>query len=630
LCVTAFLVTGMPVARGETPSWNVDRVAGTDRYDTAARLSIRMFPDGAEEIVVASGERFADALAAGPAAARRQAPLLLTQRTRVPRPTADELRRLNPRSIVIAGGRAAVSDAVEFALATIAPVTRIAGADRFATSAKLATDGFGTGVPVAFLANGRGFADALAAGAVGGRLGGPVLLVEHSTIPTVVADAIDWLRPARIVLVGGSAATSDALRTALLPHEDIDRVGGGDRFATAAALAREVPGTSDVGLVASGLDFPDALAAAPSVAASGGTLALTGRDCLSTVSAQGMVDDGVEDVVVVGGDAAVPDRAVSPCGPVTASTTTSTTTSTSTTTTTTAPVPVRAIPTLEPKGSFGGDDFPDPAVVRVGTTWFAYSTQVLYMKVPVRSSTDLVTWTQPAEAFPTLPVWAQYGANWAPSVVNAGNGTFVMWYVAQDAASGRQCVSRAVATNPAGPFVDELSAAPVCQLSLGGSIDPQVFTDRDGTRWLYWKSDENALGRPSHIWAATLSADARSVTGSATPVLAQTASWEKPTIEQPSVVRIGEQYYLFYSGGWWDSPEYGVGIAVGLSPAGPFTKLTDTGAWLASSPGAQGPGGLDVFEGPDGGPWVAYHAWGTIVGWVHGGSRTTHLAVLKF
>jgi beta-xylosidase len=229
---------------------------------------------------------------------------------------------------------------------------------------------------------------------------------------------------------------------------------------------------------------------------------------------------------------------------------------------------------------------------------------------------------------PTLASWAEFGANWAPSVVEAG-GHYVVWYAARDHASGRQCVSRAVSDSPDGPFVDELTAAPVCQLALGGSIDPNVFTDTDGTHWLYWKSDENAIGNHAHLWVAQLSGDARTVTGSRTSVLAQDATWEAPTMEQPAVVRNGATYYLFYSAGWWESDGYGVGYATGPSPTGPFTKRTSAAPWLATSAGASGPGALDVFAGP-GGLWASFHAWPGVVGYSAGGIRTMRLARLSF
>lgn len=169
----------------------------------------------------------------------------------------------------------------------------------------------------------------------------------------------------------------------------------------------------------------------------------------------------------------------------------------------------------------------------------------------------------------------------------------------------------------------------MCQTSLGGSIDPHVFTDTDGSRWLTWKSDENALGNPARLWIAALSADATTVTGTPKAILSQTASWESPTIEQPALVRSGSTYYLFYSGGWWESAGYGVGYATASSPTGPFTKRTTTAPWLATAAGASGPGALDTFVGPDGGLWAAYHAWPGVVGYAAGGLRTMRVAKLQ-
>ena len=53
--------------------------------------------------------------------------------------------------------------------------------------------------------------------------------------------------------------------------------------------------------------------------------------------------------------------------------------------------------------------------------------------------------------------------------------------------------------------------------------------------------------------ASSLSSDARSLTSAPSVVLADDAPWETPTIEQPAVVHVGATYYLFYSGGWWES-----------------------------------------------------------------------------
>lgn len=97
----------------------VDRVAGTDRYDTSARLVQRAFPGTAREVWVATGAAFPDALAGVPAAGG--APVLLVAPDRLAPGTVTALERLAPERIVIVGGPNAVSAAVESELAHLLP-----------------------------------------------------------------------------------------------------------------------------------------------------------------------------------------------------------------------------------------------------------------------------------------------------------------------------------------------------------------------------------------------------------------------------------------------------------------------------------------------------------------------------
>jgi beta-xylosidase len=365
-----------------------------------------------------------------------------------------------------------------------------------------------------------------------------------------------------------------------------------------------VPGQTATAVVATGSGFADGLAAGPAVAALGAKFALAGPTCLFAAAADRLAEDGAEELLVVGGPQALSDQAVKPCASTTR-------------------------PVLSNKRATAPGDAPDPTILRTDSGWYAYSTETFFTRLPVRSSVDLTSWGPTSDAMPTLASWVRPGRNWAPAVVEA-NGSYVAWYTAQEDASGRQCISRAVASSPTGPFVDQRTSPAVCQRSLGGSIDPDVFTDIDGSRWLLWKSDENALGRPSRLWIAPLSTDARTVTvASASVILGQSAAWESPTIEQPSIVRRGFTYFLFYSGGWWESSGYGVGYATSTSLTGPYTKQTTSGPWLGTSSGESGPGALDTFEGPGGELWATYHAWPGAVGYGAGGVRTMRVARLQ-
>jgi hypothetical protein len=127
-----------------------------------------------------------------------------------------------------------------------------------------------------------------------------------------------------------------------------------------------------------------------------------------------------------------------------------------------------------------GGDFPDPHVLVVGDVYYAYSTNVAGVNVPVMSSTDLVSWKATSQALPPLPGWASPGRTWAPAVLARG-GFYVLYYTVAQTSTGRQCISVATAASPAGPFRDTSSAPLVCQLDRGRSIGPYVFTDPGGS-----------------------------------------------------------------------------------------------------------------------------------------------------
>jgi len=112
-------------------------------------------------------------------------PILLVARDSIPGAAAAELKRLKPKRVVVLGGEAVVSASVLAALKgyTSGEATRQGGADRYSTAAAVAAEHFEPGVEAAFVATGEDFPDALAGGAAGALLGGPVLLVTKDSIP---------------------------------------------------------------------------------------------------------------------------------------------------------------------------------------------------------------------------------------------------------------------------------------------------------------------------------------------------------------------------------------------------------------------------------------------------------------
>ena len=288
------------------------RLAGADRFATAAAISKASFPAGVPVAYVASGLNFPDALAGAAVAGGAKVPILLVRPDAIPSSIATELARLHPGRIVVLGGTGAVSDGVKAALKayTAGTVTRLAGADRFATAAAISKASFPAGVPVAYVASGLNFPDALAGAAVAGGAKVPILLVRPDAIPSSIATELARLHPGRIVVLGGTGAVSDGVKAALKAYTagTVTRLAGADRFATAAAISKaSFPAGVPVAYVASGLNFPDALAGAAVAGGAKVPILLVRPDAIPSSIATELARLHPGRIVVLGGTAAVSD-----------------------------------------------------------------------------------------------------------------------------------------------------------------------------------------------------------------------------------------------------------------------------------------------------------------------------------
>jgi hypothetical protein len=266
-------------------------------------------------------------------------------------------------------------------------------------------------------------------------------------------------------------------------------------------------------------------------------------------------------------------------------------------------------------------DFPDPDVILVGQTYWAFATNSVAGNIQILKSPDLTHWTAVGNALPSLPQWAAPNYTWAPSVAQI-DGKFLLYYAADLAGSGTECISVATAARPQGPYIDQTSGPLECQRSLGGSIDPSSFVDSNGIPYLLWKS-----GGPgnSKIWSEQLklTGTAFAPGATATGLLVPVRPWESGTVEAPDLVEANGHYFLFFSGNNWNSANYAIGVAVCTGPLGPCLDSSPQ-PLLASGPGAEGPGGPSVFMDTAGSWWMAFHAWAPgAVGFPH--SRALYL-----
>lgn len=311
-------------ARATTPgvagAQAVGRVAGPTRIDTAVAVSRRVFAEGAGGAVLARADEFADALAAAPLAAQAGGPVLLTGAGGLSPATGQELDRLGVDRVYLVGGVQALSQAVaEDLRARGLEVVRLAGPTRVETAVAVARELARLAGPAqtAVLARADGFADALAAGRLAAQAGGPVLLSGTDRLPQATEQALEELVAGQqIYLAGGRAAIGAG------PQRQVEQAGfttrrlaGPERYATAVAVAAEAARLgADLTpvLLASGADFPDALAAGPAAHALGGTVLLVAPDDLDNSAATrdylARHAEAVGAGFVVGGPAAVSDR----------------------------------------------------------------------------------------------------------------------------------------------------------------------------------------------------------------------------------------------------------------------------------------------------------------------------------
>ncbi|MGZ5971331.1 MAG: glycoside hydrolase family 43 protein [Polyangiales bacterium] len=250
-------------------------------------------------------------------------------------------------------------------------------------------------------------------------------------------------------------------------------------------------------------------------------------------------------------------------------------------------------------------DCPDPGVLVDGSTYvMACTSGGAADAFPIRTSKDLVSWKSAGHIFPSAnkPTWAK-GDFWAPEIHKVGK-KYVAYFSARHT-SGVLSIGAASSDSATGPFTD--IGAPLLHDASMGLIDVNEFEAPDGSRYLLWKEDGNAVGKPTPVHVQKLAADGLSLVGSRITAITNDRGWEGSLVEGPWMIEHGGTYYLFYSANGYASSAYAIGVARSSSPMGTFEKLatpilTSGGAWA-------GPGHCSVVDLPDGETEVVYHAW---------------------
>ncbi|KAI9890902.1 MAG: hypothetical protein M1814_003541 [Vezdaea aestivalis] len=284
-------------------------------------------------------------------------------------------------------------------------------------------------------------------------------------------------------------------------------------------------------------------------------------------------------------------------------------------------------------------NFPDPALLQVGDTWYAYSTSNIPhangpgYHVQLATSKDFVSWSIIIgnDPLPSPGDWA-HGSEprvWAPDVMQLAPDRFVLYYAARSRDSPQvHCVGTAISNSPIGPFIP--SPKPfACPVSGGGAIDPDIFRDVDNKLYVTYKVDGSAIAPggacgngdpatrlPTPLILQEIDQDGVTPIGPA-EVLLDRDDGDGPLIEAPSLARAGDTYFLFFSSNCFNVLGYDVSYATARSVRGPWAKahspaqtapLLLTDMYRGVPPGGLvAPGGIDVIANGDGTFKAVFH-----------------------
>ncbi len=275
----AFLLNIPFLAQASPLAYTTDRISGQDRVETALSIAQKGWTS-AQTVILSEYTDYAGSIAAVPFAASLDAPILLTRGDKLDPRVLRELQRLNPQKVIVLGGEGGLTSTIETELESLSlSWERIGGENRYETSVRLAEQLSSDSV---IIVNGDDFPDALSAASYAGIKRIPIVLTSK-TIPPSVVEYTKGTQPQHIIVIGGEGVVpTEALTKAGINIET--RLGGQNRYETNAKVVeymKEAVESDDL-FLASGMDFPDAVAGAGLAAKLKASLILTEKEDIPT------------------------------------------------------------------------------------------------------------------------------------------------------------------------------------------------------------------------------------------------------------------------------------------------------------------------------------------------------------
>lgn len=291
----------------ENTKSDTERISGADRVATSVEVSKKMFPKGADTVIVANGDKYADVLSAVPYAKINKAPILYTGQNETPEMVVNEIKRLGAKKVVLVGGNNTISDKQKLKFKEMGyNIDEIGGKDRYETSAKIAErivkmSGNKKNIIVA---NGENFPDALSVTSLAVKNESPVLLINKDRVSQEISNVIGKIDGDNIIIAGGENSISPSAEKDIYSKvkKSVVRLSGKDRYETSAKISEYGRKNSEVGIIASGEDFPDALAGATLTYEYNAPVLLVKKDALPSTIDNYISSSKIKKKIIVGGE----------------------------------------------------------------------------------------------------------------------------------------------------------------------------------------------------------------------------------------------------------------------------------------------------------------------------------------
>ena len=277
------------------------RIAGKNRYESAAKISREQFTN-AKKVIVVNAQKYADALSATTLSDGKYS-ILYTEKDSLPTATRNEIQRLNPVEVYLLGGQQSISAGIENILKKYSnKVTRIAGRDRYETSAKVAAMSKKKNVVIA---SGENFSDPLYASSYAYSNNAKILLSSGKTLSRETRDYLLRNKSSigKVTVVGGGQSISSATVRYIqsVTGKNVSRISGRNRCDGSVKVANSMK--KDKVFIASGEDFADALAISPLAQKLNAPILLSSKGKLDTsvIAFLNNFKNSIKDVFIVGG-----------------------------------------------------------------------------------------------------------------------------------------------------------------------------------------------------------------------------------------------------------------------------------------------------------------------------------------